>query len=368
MSLIKIQVNTANQKYPIYIGNNILNKLNKFLKITSINLNNCLVVADKNVPKKFIKEILKSLPRYSTIIHYFNASEKNKNQNSVQKILSILLKKNFNRNDCLISIGGGITGDVSGFAASIYKRGLKFINIPTTLLSQVDSSIGGKTGVNTPYGKNLIGSFYQPSLVISDINFLNSLPKREVVCGYGEILKHSLIDDKKFFYFLNKNGKKILELKSPFIQKAIHQSCLIKKKVVEADEKELGMRKILNFGHTFAHAFEATLSYSAKLNHGEAVILGIKTAAKFSLLNKILNKKEFELINNHLNNLNLPRNINKFFSLKNLNTLLSFMKKDKKNNTRKINLVLLKKVGSPVYKLQFNEKTINLFLKKELTK
>ena len=143
---------------------------------------------------------------------------------------------------------------------------------------------------------------------------------------------------------------------------------MIKKKVVEADEKELGMRKILNFGHTFAHAFEATLGYSAKLNHGEAVILGIKTAAKFSLLNKILNKKEFELINNHLNNLNLPRNINKFFSLRNLNTLLSFMKKDKKNNTRKINLVLLKKVGSPVYKLQFNEKTINLFLKKELTK
>ena len=188
------------------------------------------------------------------------------------------------------------------------------------------------------------------------------------MCGYGEILKHSLIDDKKFFYFLNKNGKKILELKSPFIQKAIYQSCLIKKKVVEADEKELGIRKILNFGHTFAHAFEATLRYSARLNHGEAVILGIKTAAKFSLLNKILNKKEFELINDHLNNLSLPRDINRFFTLKNLNTILSFMKKDKKNNTKKISLVLLKKIGSPVHRLQFNEKIINLFLKKELTK
>jgi len=257
---------------------------------------------------------------------------------------------------------------VSGFAASTYKRGLKFVNIPTTLLSQVDSSIGGKTGVNTKYGKNLIGSFYQPSLVISDINFLNSLPKREIVCGYGEILKHSLIDGKKFFYFLNKNGEKILELKSPFIQEAIRQSCLIKKKVVEADEKELGIRKILNFGHTFAHAFEATLGYSARLNHGEAVILGVKTATKFSLLNKILKKKEFELINNHLNNLNLPRDINKFFSIKNLNTILSFMKKDKKNDAKKVNLVLLKKIGSPVYKLQFDEKTINLFLKKELAK
>ena len=368
MSLIKLQVNTSSQKYPIYIGNNILNSLNKFLRRSSINFNHCLIVADENVPKKLIKKIISYLPKNSTMIHYFNASEKNKNQKSVDKIISLLLKKNFNRNDCLISIGGGITGDVCGFAASIYKRGLKFVNIPTTLLSQVDSSIGGKTGINTQYGKNLIGSFYQPSLVISDINFLTSLPKREVVCGYGEILKHALISDKKFFSFLNKNGSKILELKSFFIEKAIYKSCLIKKKIVEADEKELGIRKILNLGHTFAHAYEATLGYSKNLNHGEAVILGVKTAAKFSLINKILNKKEFELINDHLNNLNLPRNISKLFSIKNLSTILSFMKKDKKNNTKKISLVLLKKIGSPVHKLQFNEKIINLFLKKELTK
>ena len=368
MSLIKLKVSTKSQKYSIIIGNNILKKINKFLKESSINFNQCLLVIDKNVPKNLIKSALKSLPKGSTTIHYFNASEKNKNQKSVNDITSILLKKNFNRNDCLISVGGGITGDVSGFAASMYKRGLKFVNIPTTLLSQVDSSIGGKTGINTKYGKNLIGSFYQPSLVISDIIFLNSLPKREVVCGYGEILKHSLINGKKFFDFLNKNGEKILELKSPFIQKAIQQSCLIKKKVVETDEKELGIRKILNFGHTFAHAFEATLGYSARLNHGEAVILGVKTAAKFSLLNKILDEKEFELINNHLNNLNLPRNINKFFSIKNLNRILSFMKKDKKNSTEKINLVLLKKIGFSIYNLQFDESKIRSFLNKELVK
>ena len=368
MSLIKLQVNTGNQKYPIFIGKNILNNLKKFLTVSSINFNQCLVVADKNVPKKLINKVLSSLPKNSTIIHYFNANEKNKNQKSVLKIISILLNKNFNRNDCLISLGGGITGDVSGFAASIYKRGLKFINLPTTLLSQVDSSIGGKTGVNTQYGKNLIGSFYQPCLVVSDINFLSSLPKREIICGYGEVLKHALINDKKFFTFLNKNGSKILSLKGPFIEKAIYKSCLIKKKIVEADEKELGKRKILNLGHTFAHAFEATLGYSKRLNHGEAVILGVKTAAKFSLLNKILDIKEFELIENHLNYLNLTKNINNFFSIKDLNTILSFMKKDKKNNTKKINLILLKKIGSPVYKLQFDEKKINLFLKNELIK
>ena len=368
MSLIKLQVNIANQKYPIFIGNNILNKLNKFLKISSINFNQCLIVADKNVPKKLIKIVLSSLPKNFTITHYFNASEKNKNQKSVDKIISLLLKKNFNRNDCLISIGGGITGDVSGFAASIYKRGLKFINIPTTLLSQVDSSIGGKTGVNTKYGKNLIGSFYQPNLVISDISFLSSLPRREIICGYGEVLKHALINDKNFFSFLNKNGSTILSLKSSFIEKAIYKSCLIKKKVVETDEKELGIRKILNLGHTFAHAYEATLGYSKKLNHGEAVILGVKTAAKFSLLNKILNIKDFELIENHLNELDLPRNINKFFSIKDLSKILFFMKKDKKNNTKKVNLILLKKIGTPIYKLQFDEKTITAFLKSELIK
>jgi 3-dehydroquinate synthase len=368
MSSTKIQVKTKSHQYSIIIGNNILGKLQVFLKKNFINFNQCLIIADKNVPRSLIKKIKNHLPKKKIIIHYFDANEKNKCQKSIDKILSILLEKNFNRNDCLISIGGGITGDITGFAASIFKRGLKFVNIPTTLLSQVDSSIGGKTGINTKHGKNLIGSFYQPHLVISDIIFLKSLPKRELICGYGEILKHALISDKKFFSFLNKNGAHILNQKSPLIEKTIFQSCLIKKKIVEADEKEIGKRKILNLGHTFAHAFEATLGYSKKLNHGEAVILGIKSAAKFSLSNNILKIKEFELIENHLYKLKLPMNIGKFFSKKDLYRILSFMKKDKKNDTRNINLVLLKKIGIPIYKLQFTEKKIKYFLKKELIK
>ena len=197
---------------------------------------------------------------------------------------------------------------------------------------------------------------------------MKTLPKRELVCGYGEILKHALITNKKFFSFLDKNGSQILNLKSPFIEKAIYQSCLIKKKVVELDEKEKNLRKILNFGHTFAHAYEATLGYSKKLNHGEAVILGIKTASKFSVVNKLLKINEFKLIENHLNKLNLPCNINNFFSNNSLNKIISFMKNDKKNNTKKINLVLLKKIGYPLFNYQFDEKKISLFLKKELTK
>ena len=267
----------------------------------------------------------------------------------------------------MISIGGGITGDISGFAASLFKRGLKFINVPTTLLSQVYSSIGGKTGINTKYGKNLIGSFYQPNLVISDIQFLETLPKREIICGYGEILKHSLIANKSFYNFLNKNSDNIFNLSSPFIEKAIHESCKIKKDVVEKDEKEKGLRKTLNFGHTFAHAYEATLGYSKKLNHGEAVILGMKTALNFSLKHKLLKKTEHNSIINHITKLGLPSKINKFFNLRDLNKILSFMLKDKKNHSDKISLVLLKKIGSPIINKEYSKKALAIFLKNELT-
>ncbi|RPG99046.1 MAG: 3-dehydroquinate synthase [Candidatus Pelagibacter sp. TMED106] len=366
MNIIKLQVKTNNQKYPIIIGHNIINKLKKIFKENNINFNQCLIIIDNKIPKKFVKSILRSLPKKNITTHYFKSSEVNKNQKSVDKIISILLKKNFNRNDCLISVGGGITGDVSSFASSIFKRGLNFINIPTTLLSQVDSSIGGKTGINTKFGKNLVGSFYQPRLVISDISFLKSLGKRELICGYGEILKHSLISSKKFFLYLDKNGSKLFNLKSPFIEKSIYQSCIIKKNIVQKDEKETGLRKVLNFGHTFAHAFEATLGYSKKLNHGEAVILGLKTASRFSYLNNLIKIKDFQLIENHLKKFNLPKNINRYFTKKDISKLISFMKKDKKNNTRKINLVLLKKIGLPIYNFQFNEKKISSFLKREL--
>ena len=367
MKQTKLNIITKTEKYPIIIGTNLTSNVSKIFKLNSIYFEKCLIVVDKNIPKKFILNIKRSLKNKRIYVLFFNASEKNKNLNSVNKILEILLKENFSRNDCLISLGGGITGDVSGFAANLFKRGLKFINIPTTLLAQVDSSIGGKTGVNSRYGKNLIGSFYQPLLVLSDTQFLKSLKKREVICGYGEILKHSLINNKKFFKFLNKNLKEILNLTSPFIEKAIYESCKIKKKVVEKDEKETGLRKILNFGHTFAHAYEAGLGYSSKLNHGEAVILGMKTALNFSLKENILSKNEYNLIINHIDNSGLPFSIKKYFSIKDSNKILSFMIKDKKNYSEKINLVLLKKIGKPIFNKQYSKKKLFLFLKKILS-
>ncbi len=366
MKPIKLKIRTKSETYPIIIGSNIIKDLSKYLNEYSINFNQCLLIIDKKVPNRMISKITESLKRKKKFKFLFDSKEKNKNQISINKILKILLNKNFSRQDCVITIGGGITGDIGGFAASLFKRGLQFINIPTTLLSQVDSSIGGKTGVNTKEGKNLIGTFYQPKIVFSETEFLKSLPKREIVCGYGEILKHSLILNKKFYKYLDSNASKILSLKTPFVEKAIFESCKIKKIVVEKDEKESGIRKILNFGHTFAHAYEATLSFSNKLNHGEAVLLGIVTALKFSLKMKLLNIKEFRLITSHIKKIKLPFDIKKYFSSKNLNTILSFMIKDKKNTSKKINLILLKKIGLTVANNQYNISTIKIFLKKEL--
>ncbi len=367
MKTNKLIINIDSASYPIFIGTNLIPNLSKILFNNSIKFEKCLLVIDKKVPKILVSKIKKSFKNKKIYSYLINANEKNKNQKSINAILEVLLQKNFSRQDCLITIGGGITGDVGGFAASLFKRGMQFINIPTTLLSQVDSSIGGKTGINTNFGKNLIGSFYQPKLVISDIKFLKSLPKREIICGYAEIFKHSLIRDKFFFQYLRKNFKNIIALNSPYIEKAIYESCKIKKLIVEQDEKEANIRKTLNFGHTFAHAFEATLGYSKKLNHGEAVLLGIFTALKFSYKNKFLPLKEYNSVTEHIKNNHLPFNLKNYFSLQNLNKILSFMTKDKKNNSNRINLILLKKISFPLIDKRYKVDYIKKFLRKELS-
>ena len=359
-----LQIKTKSKNYNIYIGHDIISKINKIVNKENFDFKKTLIIVDKNVPKNFIKKI-KSKIKSEIKIFYYNSSEKNKSFNYVNLILEILFKNSFTRNDIVICVGGGIIGDVSGFAASIYKRGCMFINIPSTLLSQVDSSIGGKTGINNKFGKNLIGSFYQPDLVISDTKLLNSLPKREIICGYAEILKHALIKNKRFFLYLDKNLNNIVKLKKIFIQKAILESCKIKKQIVEKDEKENYLRKSLNLGHTFGHAYEATLNYSKKLNHGEAVLYGILSAVKLSKNLKILNLNDYKLIISHLSKLNY-NNLNKFFNNKDLDKIINFMKVDKKNTSKKINFITLKKIGTVYINTQLNPSWIKKFLKSEL--
>ena len=230
------------------------------------------------------------------------------------------------------------------------------------MLSQVDSAIGGKTGVNSLSGKNMIGSFYQPSLVISDIFFLKSLPKKEMICGYAEILKHSLLENKTFFKFLKKNFNEMMNHDHKLLESAIYKSCLIKKQVVEKDEKEKNIRKVLNLGHTFAHAYEATIGYNKRLNHGEAVLLGIMSAMKFGRKENILKKNDYEQIIEHLEKIKYC-NLNKYFKSKDISKIIFYMKQDKKNKNSKINLILLKNISKPLLNKSFEENKIRSFLK-----
>ena len=346
MRNIKIIVKTKSKLYPIYFGDKILNTTGALIKKNLVGVKKKCIIYDKNVPLIFLKILKKSLRKYNLQVYTLSTKEKIKSFKVANQIIEGLLKRNFNRSDCIIALGGGIVGDLSAFISSLIKRGLKFINIPTTLLAQADASIGGKTGVNSNQGKNLIGTFYQPDFVLMDISILKSLSYREMICGYGEILKHSLIQDKKFFLWLTKNAKKIINNKNKNLLKtAIIKSCKIKLGIVSKDEKEKGLRMILNFGHTFAHGFEATKKFSRKLNHGEAVLLGMIVASQLSYKKKLLSLKELILIRNHYLSLNLPMNIKKKFNKNEINKIIFFMKKDKKNLNSKINLILLKRIG-----------------------
>ena len=343
----EIKFKSSSDNYSVIIGNNVLNYLSKRINLLCPKTRKIAIIFDNNVPRKFKKSLKNKLKSYHILFFSFNASEKSKNINTINFFLNKLLSNNFNRSDLLISLGGGITGDIVGFVASVYKRGLNFINIPTTLLAQVDAAIGGKTGVNSNFGKNLIGSFYQPKLVINDSAFLDSLPKKEIICGYAEILKHSIINDKKFFYWLKKKTNSILNKKRDDIEYAIKKSCEIKMNFASKDVNEKGLRMLLNFGHTFAHAIEIKNNYSTNVTHGEAVLSGMILAIKLSIIKKICKKEILKEVEDLYKKNNLDYTIKNYKSVKSINNLIPFIKNDKKNDDEKINFVLLKSIGNP---------------------
>ena len=354
----EIKFKSLNHNYSIFIGNNAINLLPGKIKSVCPKTKKIALIIDTRVPNMFKKAVKSKLKNYKLLILPFSASEKNKSFTKVNFYLNKILSNNFNRSDLIISLGGGITGDVTGFVASIFKRGINFINIPTTLLAQVDSAIGGKTGVNSNKGKNLIGSFFQPKLVISDTSFLNSLPKKEIICGYAEILKHSIIKDKIFFNWLKKNTKNILLKKSKYLTYAIKKSCQIKMYFVNRDVNEKGLRMILNFGHTFAHAIEVKNNYTKKITHGEAVLAGMILASKLSLVKNICSIKTIDQIKQIYTENKLNYTYKKYTKLKSITDLIPFLKNDKKNNDDKINFILLKNIGKTTlpnkYKITLN--------------
>jgi len=365
MKNIKFIVKTKSKSYPIYFGNGILNTTGSLIKKNLVGVKKICIISDNKLPELLLKKLIKSLKKYDLRIFKLTANEKTKSIRVVNKIIEKLLKDNFNRSDCVIAFGGGVLGDLSAFVSNLTKRGLKFVNIPTTLLAQVDASIGGKTGINSNQGKNLIGTYYQPDFVLSDVSILKSLSQREMISGYGEILKHSLILDKKFFFWLSKNAKKIINKKdNALLINAIFKSCKIKSKIINRDEKEKNLRMILNFGHTFAHGFEGGKNFSKKLNHGEAVLIGMMVASELSYEKKLLSFEELSLIKKHYLNLRLPMHINKIFKRNEINKIIYFMKKDKKNVDEKINLILLNKIGKTTKpnKVILNSNKVKKFL------
>ena len=344
ISIIKVKIKDT--KYSIIIGNGAINYLKQQIKSVCPKTKKVALILDKNIPGKQKKRIKRQLKSYSVYTKEYFPTENLKSFGKANSLAENLLEKNFNRNDTVVAAGGGIIGDFAGFVASILKRGINFINVPSTLLSQVDSSVGGKTGINSKRGKNLIGSFYQPKSVIGELSFLKSLPRRELVCGFAEILKYSLIRDKNFFKWIKKNSRIILEGKNGIVlRNAIVRSCKNKIYFVTTDEKEAGKRMLLNFGHTFAHAIEAASNFSKRINHGEAVLIGMLLATKLSVRKKICSNLTLKEIEKVYKDNNLPSALVKYFQKKDFNKIVNYMANDKKNNDSRINLILLKKIG-----------------------
>ncbi len=335
------------------------NYIETYLKLLAKKEDKIFCIIDQKLKNKFIK--LKKNKNLQ--LFFIKGGEQIKSYKSYSDLCEKLLSKNIDRGSVLVAIGGGTIGDLCGFVASTILRGVKFILIPTTLLSQVDSSIGGKNGINSDFGKNLVGTFFQPNEVIIDINILKSLPKRELYCGYAEIIKHAIIKDVSFFNWLDKNYLKLFNFKSNVLEKAISKSIDIKLWYVKKDTKEKltnqNSRAILNFGHSFGHALEAHYKFSNKLNHGEAISVGMIIEAKISNYLGYLSKKELEKIMKHFLRVKLKIHDNKVKSDKTLEILL----KDKKNTNNNINIIFLKKIGTSFFKRNLNLNNIKNILK-----
>lgn len=317
----KIHVDLKDNAYEVIVGCNLINEAEKFLNLKR----KVLIVTDDNIPSSY-SEIISAQCEKSKIVCVKNG-ETSKSFNCLQKIVSCLCETEMSRSDCVVAVGGGVVGDLAGFAASCYMRGIDFYNIPTTLLSQIDSSIGGKTAINFNGIKNVVGSFYQPKAVITDINVLKSLPKRQMANGLAEAIKMSLTSDKELFEFFEKSSyEEIVDN----IQKVIVSCLKIKKNVVEQDEKESGLRKVLNFGHTVGHAIESCNDING-LYHGECVALGMLC---------MCSKEVKERLVKVLKKVGLP-----YEYKADANKLIEALRHDKKAENGFVNTVIVNNVG-----------------------
>ena len=271
-----LQVDLGDRAYPIYIGSDLISNPEFFAK--HIKGSRVMVVSNTTVAPLYLDQLKKALEDFNVSEVILPDGEEFKTLDVLNQIYTALLENRFDRTCTLIALGGGVVGDMAGYAAASYQRGVNFIQVPTTLLSQVDSSVGGKTGVNHPLGKNMIGAFHQPQAVIADTLTLNTLPDRELSAGMAEVIKYGLINDAEFFEWLEEHMEALMSRDLVLLAEAIRRSCADKAQIVAADEKEAGQRALLNLGHTFGHAIETGMGYGKWL-HGEAVGAGMAMAA-----------------------------------------------------------------------------------------
>ena len=346
-----ISAGKGQSRYDIHISKNISKSiLNKHLG----NKNKVLIITDNGVPKKHIKELKNKINNKNITVFTLNKGEKSKSFSSYKKILNKLLELKFDRSDIIIAIGGGVVGDIAGFSAATYLRGIRYIQIPTTLLAQVDSSVGGKTAINVIQGKNLVGAFYNPSLVLISTSFLGTLSKDEYKSGLGEVVKYALIGNKKLKNIIEKNSQDIINRNESVLKIIIEESIKTKSKIVTEDEKESGIRAILNFGHTFGHAIEAHNNYK-NITHGAAITLGMVIASKLSFFEGHINNYQLDNIVNLIDSLGLNTDHSKY----KYSQLKQYFLSDKKIKDGKLNLILIDKNFNAFITSKFNNKNLS---------
>jgi len=358
-----VHVRLGEQSYDIHIGKNFLGDLTPYLKDLSLGSKGALIT-DTVVGSQYAEKIQKSFQALGHNLSLIEvpAGENSKSIETALKIWKELLSLGLDRSSFIVTLGGGVVGDLGGFVAATFLRGVPFIQIPTTLLAQVDSSVGRKVGINLPEGKNLIGSFYQPKAVLIDVSLLYTLPEREYKAGLAEVIKYGIIWDKAFFHYLEKNLDALLkQVEKPLIY-AVAKSCQIKALVVEMDEKEIGMRAVLNFGHTFGHAYEAASQYK-DLRHGEAIAVGMVAAAKLSHRMELCSKEVVDSIEALFKQAGLPSQIKQL----SLDQVKKHMKVDKKAIEGKINFILAESIGKVIRCNDVPQEDLNVVLQESLT-
>ncbi len=337
-----LTVNLGDRSYSIHIGENVLARAGEFLQQAHLR-GRVAVVTNPTVAQLYLDSVHDGLTKagFKVTPVLVPDGEEHKNLNSLATIYNCLISERFDRKSCVLALGGGVVGDLAGFAAATYLRGVPYVQVPTTLLAQVDSSVGGKTGVNHQEGKNLIGAFYQPRLVLIDVTVLGSLPRRELIAGLAEVIKYGIIEDPTLFKFLERDIESLLALNRERLIQTITTSCAIKARIVEKDEREDDYRAVLNFGHTIGHALEAATGYS-RLLHGEAIGVGMVKAAALSVQEGFCDQRSFERIRKLVKKAGLPLEIPSGVSMQ---SLIQGMEVDKKSAEGKIKFVMCTGIG-----------------------